>query len=65
MEILKYRIKLKGIRIFAKDYGLITDENFTNEIAEYLLNTGQYNDIIEIIEIKENGFKKSNSKIHK
>ena len=52
----KYKIK-SDIKCFYKRK-LLTNENLTNKIAEELLASGQYNDIIEIItskKKKENG----------
>lgn len=47
----KYKIKSDAL-VYYKQRPL-TNENLTTEIAEYLLSTGKYNDIIEVIAPKK------------
>ena len=59
---------VEGAEIHTRRFGVVTAKNLTDEIAKYLLATGQYNKVIE--EIKQpdkevsNGSKKSISKIN-
>jgi len=43
---------MKGVEIHTRRFGLVTEANFTDEIGEYLFNTGQYGKVIEKVEVE-------------
>lgn len=47
-----YKLKIEGVQIFTRKFGLVTESNFTDEIAEYLLQSGQYDKVIEKISVE-------------
>jgi len=64
MDKLKYKVLVPGAKIYTKKWGFIFASTLTNEIAEYLLATKKYDDIIGLIDDKEDGSKKSVSKVN-
>jgi hypothetical protein len=61
----KYKFNI-NMTVKTRQFGEVSNATLTDEIAEYLLATGAYNDLISLIpqQPKENsdGFKKSNRK---
>lgn len=52
MAKLNYKIKT-GQKIFVRGIGRISNENLTSKLAEKLLSTGQFDNIIEVIKPKK------------
>lgn len=52
MSKTRYKIK-EGNTIFLKGFGKITEQNLTPKIAEKLLSTGDYDNIIEVLKSKK------------
>lgn len=50
MASQNYKLKIEGVTIFTRKFGVITEANFTDEIGEYLMKSGQYSKVVEKIE---------------
>jgi hypothetical protein len=50
MESQNYKLKIEGVQIFTRKFGLVTEANFTDEIGEYLFKSGQYDKVIEKVQ---------------